>query len=65
MRERTLPYLSTLPDQGLNTVVVGHDDPFEAATGTYPEPMGVAFVVKPDGSGGFEIVGNIAPNDWF
>jgi phosphohistidine phosphatase SixA len=65
MRDRTRPYLATLPETGFNTVIVGHDDPFEAATGIYPQPMGVAFVVRPDGQGGFEIVGNIAPNAWF
>lgn len=65
MRQRVRPHLSTMPPEGFNTVLVGHDDPFEAATGIYPEPMGVAYVVKPDGNGGFEIVTHINPDGWF
>jgi hypothetical protein len=26
-------------------VIVGHDDVFEAATGIYPEPQGVAYIL--------------------
>ena len=48
----------------MNTVLVGHDDVFEAATGIYPEPQGVAYVLKPDGQGGFEILANMMPEDW-
>jgi hypothetical protein len=47
---------------GKNTVLVGHDDSFEAATGIYPEPMGVTYVMKPQGDGEFEILGHI-PHD--
>jgi phosphohistidine phosphatase SixA len=65
MRSRVRPLLAQVPAAGYNTVLVGHDDPFEAATGIYPEPMGVAFVIKPDGKGGFEIVANVAPGEWF
>lgn len=64
MRDRMLPHLTRVPSEGTNTVLVGHDDPFEAATGIYPEPMGVAFVVKPHGNGRFEILGSIAPGEW-
>ncbi len=62
MRENVRPLLSKTPVAG-NLVVVGHDDPFEAATGIYPEPQGVAYVVKPMGDG-FEILGRIGPDDW-
>lgn len=64
MRERMAPHLSRVPKKGVNTVLVGHDDPFEAATGIYPEPMGVAFVLQPKGNGKFEIVGSIKPDAW-
>ena len=64
MKEGMTPHLTSAPEQGTNTVLVGHDDPFEAATGVYPEPMGVAFVVTPDGAGGFELVASLEPDEW-
>lgn len=64
MRERMVPHLSKKPAAGTNSVIVGHDDPFEAATGIYPEPMGVTFVIRPQGDGDFEVVGSIAPDAW-
>ncbi len=64
MKDRLTPLLAATPTPGFNTVIVAHDDPFEAATGHYPEPMGVMIVVKPDGVGGFTLVGQIKPGDW-
>ena len=64
MRSAVVPMLSALPSSGTNTVIVGHDDPFEAATGIYPEPQGVSYVVKPLGDGKFEVIGSIKPADW-
>jgi len=64
MRARLTPHLAAQPRDGVNTVLVGHDDPFEAATGIYPEPMGVAFVLRPDGAGGFTIVADVAAEEW-
>jgi phosphohistidine phosphatase SixA len=64
MRARMTPHLAARPRDGVNTVLVGHDDPFEAATGIYPEPMGVAFVLRPDGAGGFTIVADVAAEEW-
>jgi hypothetical protein len=64
MRARMTPHLAAKPRDGVNTVLVGHDDPFEAATGIYPAPMGVAFVVRPDGPGGFTIVAGIVAEEW-
>ena len=64
MRERMIPHLSRVPAQGGNTILVGHDDPFEAATGTYPEPMGIAFILRPQGEGRFEVLGSIKPDAW-
>jgi phosphohistidine phosphatase SixA len=64
MRERMAVQLAALPKEGVNTVLVGHDDPFEAATGIYPEPMGVTFVVKPSGDGHFTVLAHLAPEEW-
>lgn len=63
MSERVTPHLSSVPEEA-NTVLVGHDDPFEAATGIYPDPMGITFVLRPQGDGSFEILGSIAPDAW-
>jgi len=62
-RKRLLPLLSQSVDQGNNLVLVGHDDPFEAVTGIYPEPMGVLFIIEPKGSEDFNILGSIHPQD--
>ncbi|GAB5471485.1 MAG: histidine phosphatase family protein [Rhodospirillales bacterium] len=64
MRDRVRPHLGTVPAAGENLILIGHDDPFEAATGIYPEPMGVTYVLRPDGSGGFEVLGHIDPTAW-
>ncbi len=64
MRTAVMPFLTTMPANGTNVVVVGHDDLFDAATGIYPEPQGVAYIVKPDGKGKFEIVANVLPEEW-
>jgi phosphohistidine phosphatase SixA len=64
MREGILPFLTTPPAAGTNTILVGHDDVFEAATEIYPEPQGVAFVVQPDGAGKFEVIARIPPDQW-
>ena len=47
-----------------NRVIVGHDDPFEAVSGIYPEPQGVTFVLKPKVDGTIEVLGSIAPDGW-
>ena len=64
MRERVLPLVTETPEPGQNLVIVGHDDPFEAVTGIYPEPQGVAYVLEPDGEGGVETVARVGPDDW-
>lgn len=61
MRERVLPLLTT--ETG-NRVIVGHDDPFEAATGIYPEPQGVAYILAPRSDGTVRVLGRIAPGEW-
>jgi broad specificity phosphatase PhoE len=40
LRARMASRLAAVPQDGANTVLVDHDDPFRAATGIYPEPMG-------------------------
>lgn len=62
MRERVAP-LMVAPEGGGNRVIVGHDDPFEAVTGIYPEPQGVAYVLRP-GPDGPEVLGAIPPEAW-
>lgn len=64
MRAGILPLITALPVAGTNTVVVGHDDVFESATGIYPEPQGIGFVLTPDGQGGFTIQASLEPEDW-
>ncbi|NEP63472.1 MAG: histidine phosphatase family protein [Symploca sp. SIO2G7] len=64
MRERITPWLRKFPTDGTNLVLVGHDDPFDAATGIYPEPQGVSYILKPGGEFGFEVVTSIHPDDW-
>lgn len=64
MRDRVKPLLRHEPEAGYNIVYVAHDDPFEAATGIYPEPQGVAYVLKPGGAEGFGVVGVIKPDEW-
>ena len=64
MKKRVLPFISTPPEEGKNTVIVAHDDPFEAATGIYPEPQGICYILEPKGKGAFEIIGFFKPTDW-
>ncbi len=64
MKERVMPFVSAMPPEGVNTVIVAHDDPFEAVSDIYPEPMGVAYVLKPEGEEGFEVLGHIVPDGW-
>lgn len=64
MRDRIRPLLAKAPQPGTNDVLVGHDDPFDAATGIYPEPQGVAYIVRPDGKGGFAVIANLAAEEW-
>ena len=64
MRANVAPLLTTVPPEGQNTVIVGHDDIFEAATGIYPDPQGIAYVLTPDGSGSFTLQANLLPEEW-
>jgi phosphohistidine phosphatase SixA len=64
MKANITPLLTAMPESDTNTIIVGHDDLFEAATGIYPDPQGMAYVVKPDGNGGFEVMANMLPEEW-
>ena len=68
---RVSPLLSSVPAAGTNTFLVGHDDPFQGVTmdllppdGIYPDPMGVAYVVKPMSNGKFELLAKLLPTQW-
>ncbi len=69
--ERLSPLMSAQPEDGKNTFLVGHDDPFQGVTmpivpsnGIYPAPMGVAYVAKPLRDGKFNLVAKILPKQW-
>ncbi|MGD1850089.1 MAG: histidine phosphatase family protein [Cyanophyceae cyanobacterium] len=64
MKSNVMPLLTAKPADGKNTVIVGLDDIFESATGIYPDPQGMAYILTPDGEGGFELVANMEPGDW-
>lgn len=64
MKTNVMPLLTAVPISGKNTIIVGHDDIFEAATGIYPDPQGMAYVLTPDGNGNFKIVANLLPDEW-
>ena len=64
MKANVTPLLTAAPAAGENTVIVGHDDIFEAATGIYPDPQGIAYVLTPDGSGSFTLQANMLPEEW-
>jgi len=63
MKALVNPMLIAVPPKGKNTAIVGHDDIFEAATGIYPAPQGMAYVVKPNGKS-FELIANLVPKEW-
>ena len=64
MKKRITPYLSTKLNSKGNLVIVAHDDPFESATGIYPEPMGICYVIEPLGGKKFKILGFLTPKSW-
>ena len=64
MKKNVMPLLTQSPLPGTNTVIVGHDDIFESATGIYPEPQGIAYTLDPDGKDGFEVIANVLPSEW-
>ncbi|MEX3017834.1 histidine phosphatase family protein [Gymnodinialimonas hymeniacidonis] len=63
MRTRVEPLIAAPLADGANRVIVGHDDPFEAVAGIYPEPQGVAYVLQVV-DGQIVVLGSIAPDAW-
>jgi phosphohistidine phosphatase SixA len=64
MKTAVMPLLTAMPRSGTNTVLVGHDDVFDSATGIYPKPQGMAYILKPDGRGKFEILAKMPAEGW-
>ena len=64
MKKNVMPLLTRPPLPGTNTVIIGHDDPFEAVTGIYPEPQGIAYILQPDGGKSFKIIASVLPSEW-
>lgn len=64
IRQEVLPFLTTVPAARMNTVLVSHDDVFMDTTGVYPATPGMAFIVKPDGKGSYDIVASVLAEDW-
>ncbi|MEM6332172.1 MAG: histidine phosphatase family protein [Planctomycetota bacterium] len=69
MRARVQPMLQAPVPVGTNRIIVGHDDPFEASTGIYPEPQGVAYVIRPLGEDGgpgigFQLIARVEAESW-
>lgn len=66
-QERTLDAARRLaaqvPEPGTNTALVGHVSTIGPLTGSSPGEGGTV-VLKPDGEGGFDVVGEIGPGGW-
>jgi len=56
--------LSTKPQPGYNTVLVGHTANLRDLTKVWPKPEGVVHVFRPLAEAGFEHLGQLAPSDW-
>ncbi len=55
--------LATPPPAGSNRVIVAHGNVAREATPAYPAE-GEGLVFRPDGAGGFELVGRVVPDAW-
>ena len=64
MKKNVMPLLTRPPLQGTNTIIIGHDDIFEAATGIYPEPQGIAYILQIEGKNSFKIITSVLPSEW-
>lgn len=56
--------LTTPPKPGTNKVIVSHTGNLREATGIWPKPEGVAWVILPKGNGRYEALGKIEPSFW-
>ncbi|MFZ5877234.1 MAG: histidine phosphatase family protein [Nitrospirota bacterium] len=52
------------PPPGTNTVLVSHTANLQEAAGIWPDPEGVAIVVRPDDAAGFSFVAKVLPEQW-
>ena len=64
IEEKVISLLTTEPESRTNTIVVGHSDIFEVITEIYPDPQGIAYILKPLENGSFEIIANMLPEEW-
>jgi phosphohistidine phosphatase SixA len=55
--------LATPPLSGTNTLIVGHTSNLQEAAGVWPKKEGGIIVFRPDGHGGFALLGSIDPID--
>lgn len=62
-RQETRRLLAQVPEEGTNTVLVGHVTTLREAAGAEPREGGTV-VYRPDGNGNFLLVGEIAPGGW-
>ena len=62
--DKIAPMLSKKPgNTRKNTVLVGHDHPFEGTTNIDPDPEGTAYVIQPNGDS-YDILARLDPSDW-
>ena len=64
MKKNVIPLLTRPPLPGTNTIIIGHDNIFEAATGIYPEPQGIAYILQTEGKNSFKIITSVLPSEW-
>jgi phosphohistidine phosphatase SixA len=62
-RQETRDLLAQVPDDGTNTVLVGHVTTLREAAGAEPREGGTV-VFRPSGAGDFLVVGEVAPGGW-
>ncbi|MCK4710925.1 MAG: histidine phosphatase family protein [Gammaproteobacteria bacterium] len=56
--------LTVAPDAGHNNIIVSHVSNLREATGVWPKPEGVAWIIQPKGDKGYQVLGKITPTDW-
>jgi phosphohistidine phosphatase SixA len=64
MKAALLPLLTTAVPAGKNIVIMGHDDNLPATGGPEIKMQGEAVVMRPDGKGGFTVMGHVKPYQW-
>jgi broad specificity phosphatase PhoE len=56
--------LAIPPATGRNRVIVSHTGNLREATGIWPKPEGAAWVFRPRGEDGYDVMGMLGPGDW-